>query len=135
MKNIDVLMERYHLPKEEIFEMVLGNGGGVLPGKLWHAYGVVVADNEMICYTVTEDQEFHIPYQSFQKAEFGIGNGNLWLQCVIDGKELVFCSPRKQWKSSVGKRLIEKISAVIPVESMKEYNAFTGKLFFLHMFK
>ena len=135
MNNIETLSERYNLPKEDIFELLLGEKNDILPGKLWHAYGVVVADEEMICYTVTEENEFHIPYTSFQSAEFGIGNGNLWLQCLVNGSPLVFCAPRKKWKSAVGKKLIDKISAVTEIQSMKEYERFTGKLFFIYMFK
>ena len=135
MNNITVLSERYGLPAEEIFEIILGEQNNVLPGALWYTYGVVVADEEMICYSAKEDKEFHIPYSSFESAEFGIGNGNLWLQCVVNGNPLIFCSARKKWKSDAGKKFIEKISSVTPVQGMEEYNKMTGKLFFLYMFK
>lgn len=135
MKNVDVLSERYGVPKEDIFEFLLGQKNSILPGGLWHAYGAVLTESEMICHTATEENDFHIPYSSFEKAEFGIGNGNLWLQCQINGSFLAFCSPRKKWKSDAGKKLIEKISAVTPIQDMKEYERYTGKLFFLYMFK
>jgi len=135
MTNIDILSEKHNVPKEDIFEMALGETNNILPGGLWHGYAVLVADEEMICYTKTHQTEFHIPYADFQQAVFGIGSGNLWLQCQIGGNSLVFCAPRKQWKSPAGKKLIEKISAVTPVQGMKEYEQFTGKLFWLYMFK
>ena len=135
MTNIDYMSQKYNLPKEDVFELVLGEANNILPGGLWHGYAVLVADDEMICYTKTHQTEFHIPYGDFQQAVFSIGNGNLWLQCRIGGNSLVFCAPRKQWKSAAGKKLIEKISTATPIQGMKEYEGFTGKLFWLYMFK
>lgn len=135
MTNIDILSEKYNIHKEDIFQMALGEANNILPDGLWHSYAVLVEDEEMVCSTKTHQTEFHIPYADFQRAEFGIGNGNLWLQCQIGGNSLVFCAPRKQWKSAAGKKLIEKISAVTEIQGIKEYEQFTGKLFWLYMFK
>lgn len=76
-----------------------------------------------------------IPYSSFKKAEFGIGSGNLWLQCELEDGILNFCSQRKYWKSEVDKKLIEKINAIIEVKDMKVYKQYTGPLFIFAMFK
>lgn len=135
MANNQVLTEKYDLSKENVMQILLGEANNILPGGLWHGYAVLVEDEEMVCYTKTHETEFHIPYADFQRAEFGIGNGNLWLQCQIAGNSLVFCAPRKRWKSAAGKKLIEKISAVTQIQGMKDYERFTGKLFWLFMFK
>ena len=55
--------------------------------------------------------------------------------CQIGNKNLVFCSPKKSWKSDEGKKLIEIINKVTPIADMKEYKHYTGGLFFLYMFK
>lgn len=118
------------------FTLVLGEENNVLPGKLWTEYSVEITEKEMIC-TAKKDQNtlVKIPFDSFTKAEFGIGSGNLWLQCKVENDSLVFCSPRKCWKSEQGKLLIEKINSVVEVEDMKAYNSYTGPFFFFYMFK
>ena len=135
MNNIAYMTQRHGVSAEEVFELVLGEKNAVLPGNTWWAYGVVCTETEMICGNAGEQTEFRIPFASFARAEFGIGSGNLWLQCVVDGNPFVFCARRKMWKSAAGKRLIERISAVTPIQSTKEYDQFTGKLWFLAMFK
>ncbi len=118
------------------FLMVLGNENSYLPGALWSQYEVEVLDDKMVCTSKKDSTAtFEIPYTEFKSAEFGIGNGNLWLQCMLEKGEFVFCSPRKSWKSESAKKLIEKINAVTPISDMKSYNHFTGKLFFIYMFK
>ena len=76
-----------------------------------------------------------INYSEFKETEFGIGNGNLWLQCELEKGSLKFCSPRKSWKSETGKKLVELINNVCPIKDMKAYKQYTGALFFIHMFK
>ncbi len=118
------------------FVMVLGNRNEVLNGTMWTEYRVDVNENEMVCSLKSNPSCWKaIPYSCFTYAEFGIGNGNLWLQCKVEGKWLVFCSPRKCWKSEQAKLLIDKINAVTPIKDMKEYKQYTGPLFFLAMFK
>ena len=86
-------------------------------------------------YTNYEQGKREIPFSSFQRAEFGIGSGQLWLQCIVDGNEFIFCSPRKSWKSPAAKLLLQKIGEQTEILSMKEYDQYTGKLFFIYMFK
>mgnify|MGYP006960471335 FL=1 len=76
-----------------------------------------------------------IPFSSFQRAEFGIGNGLLWLQCVVDGHPLVFCTMRKKWKSEPAKRILEKIGEQTEILGMKDYLGYTGKKFLFYMWK
>lgn len=118
------------------FILILGESSPVLPGKTWTEYSVEVLDDKMIC-TAKKDAsvKVEISYSSFKTAEFGIANGNLWLQCILDKGELNFCSPRKCWKSEVGKKLISCIDKECPIEDMKQYKQYTGKFWFIAMFK
>ena len=68
-----------------------------------------------------------------QKAEFGIGSAQLWLQCIVDGEEFIFCMPRRQWKAPVGKLLMEKISQYTKIVDMDAYRKATGKLALLYL--
>ena len=56
-------------------------------------------------------------------------NSNLWLQCNLKNGRLIFCSPRKSWKSEVGTKLIEKINEVCEIKEMKSYKQYTGPFF------
>lgn len=117
------------------FILVLGESN-ILPGKTWSQYEVNVLDDKMVCHSKKDISTIvEIPYSSFKSAEFGIGNGNLWLQCELENGNLSFCSPRKLWKSEDGKKLIEKINAVTEINDMKAYKKYTGPFFFLAMFK
>ena len=135
MADLSVFLQRYNIEKTDLFQVVLGQQNNILPGGTFMGYPAYVGEAQLICYNAKEDKEYAIPYAHFQKAEFGIGSGNLWLQCTVNGNFFVFCSPRKCWKSPQGKKLIEKIEAVTPVEDKKAYDQVTGKLFFIYMFK
>ena len=118
------------------FVMVMGDGGSILPCPgPFTTYMAKITENSLICEHDKLGVSQEIPFSSFKRAEFGIGSGNLWLQCVVDGSAFVFCSPRKSWKSEAAKLLMEKISKHTEILSMKEYERYTGKLFFLYMFK
>ena len=129
--------EENKIDENRVFNMVLGESGSILPKA--RGYTGYIAEIKDDCIDCTNDKfgVFHkeIPFSSFERAEFGIGSGNLWLQCVVDGESFVFCSPRKSWKSPAAKLLIQKIGEKTPILSMKEYDQFTGKLFFIYMFK
>lgn len=117
------------------FILVLGNSN-FLPGNMWTQYDVELLDNKMVCINHKDPSKvYEIFYDSFKEAEFGIGNGNLWLQCKLKEGDLNFCSPRKCWKSEEGKFLIDKINQFVEIKDMKEYRQYTGKFFFLAMFK
>lgn len=120
----------------EKFILVLGKESSVLSGKIWTQYDVEIAENEMIC-TMKKDatNKVIISFSDFKEAEFGIGSGNLWLQCKIGDGSLNFCSPRKIWKSEQGKLLIERISSVIEIKDMKAYKSYTGPFFIFKIFK
>ena len=129
--------EQNNLDQNRVFEMVLARGAGILPTiTAFTGYMTEIEDDRIVC---TNDKlnvfKREIPFSSFQRAEFGIGSGQLWLQCIVDGKEFIFCSPRKSWKSPAAKLLLQKIGEKTEILSMKEYEQYTGKLFFIYMFK
>ena len=118
------------------FLLVLGNENPYLPGKTWTQYNVEVLDDKMICQAKKDpSKKVEISYEELVSAEFGIGSGNLWLQCKMKDGRLNFCSPRKSWKSEAGKKLVDKVESFVPVLDKDDYQKYTGKLFFLHMFK
>lgn len=120
----------------EKFVMVLGEENNILPGKLWTQYEVEITEKEMICNNKKDvNNKVIISFDNFKEAEFGIGNGNLWLQCKIGDDNLNFCSPRKMWKSEQGKLLIERINSVTEIKDMKAYKSYTGPLFIFSIFK
>lgn len=128
--------EENGLDESKVFNMVVGHGGGVLPQAMGYTgYFTEITDGSIICTNEKLKVKKEIPLSSFKSAEFGIGSGNLWLQCNVDGQPLIFCSPRKSWKSDAAKLLISKISEHTEVQGMKDYERFTGKLFFIYMFK
>ena len=129
--------EQNNLDQNRVFDMVLARGAGILPTvTAFTGYMTEIEDDRIVC---TNDKlnvfKREIPFSSFQRAEFGIGSGQLWLQCIVDGKEFIFCSPRKSWKSPAAKLLLQKIGKQTEILSMKEYDQYTGKLFFIYMFK
>ena len=129
--------EQNNLDQNRVFEMALARGAGILPTvTAFTGYMTEIEDDRIVC---TNDKlnvfKKEIPFSSFQRAEFGIGSGQLWLQCIVDGKEFIFCSFRKNWKSPDAKLLLQKIGEQTEILSMKEYDQYTGKLFFIYMFK
>ncbi len=125
------------LDENKVFVLVLGEGGNILPCPIgFTAYMTEIKGDRLVCNNDklgVKNKE--IPFSSFQRAEFGIGSGNLWLQCVIDGERFDFCTPRKGWKSPAAKLLLEKISEKTEILDKKAYDQYTGKLFFIHMFR
>ena len=118
------------------FTLVLGQASSYLPGNTWTEYEVEVLQDKMIC-TCKKDNStvVEISYSEFKEAEFGIGSGNLWLQCVLENGDLYFCSPRKSWKSEAGSKLVEYLNSACPIKDLKAYKQYTGPFFFIHMFK
>ena len=129
--------EENNLDPNKVFYMVLGESGSILPmARAFTGYIVEIKDN---CLSCTNDKfnvfNKEIPFTSFQRAEFGIGSGQLWLQCVVDGESFVFCSTRKGWKSPAAKLILEKIGEHTEILGMDDYNKITGKFFWYYMIK
>lgn len=133
-------LEKYcaenNLDINKTFNMILGDGGSILPCPAsFTGYMTEITEDAVICRNEALNVNKEIRFSSFQRAEFGIGSGQLWLQCLVDGSPFVFCTPRKGWKSPAAKLLLEKISQQTEISGMKEYDHYTGKLFFIYMFK
>ena len=118
----------------KMFDMVVGQSD-VVPARGYTGYMTEITDTSIICTNDKLGVQKEIPFSSFEYAEFGIGSGLLWLQCGIDGKGHVFSTTRKGWKAPAAKLLMEKISEHTELLGMKEYEHYTGKLFFIYMFK
>lgn len=118
------------------FILILGESNSYLPGNKWTEYEAEASTDKMICTPKKNSTDkYEINYSEFKQAEFGIGSGNLWLQCKLEKGSLVFCSPRKSWKSEEAAKLIDAINNVCPIKDMKSYKQYTGPFFFIHMFK
>lgn len=118
------------------FILILGDPNSYLPGNKWTEYEVEVSTDKLICTPKKNAAgSYEINYSEFKGAEFGIGSGNLWLQCRLEKGSLGFCSPRKSWKSEAAAKLIDAINNVCPIKDMKAYKQYTGPFFFIHMFK
>ncbi len=135
MKTLKKYCEENNLDINKAFDMVIGEGGGILPARGYTGYFAEITDTSIICVNDKLGVKKEIPFSSFNSAEFGIGSGLLWLQCVVDGKPFVFTTPRKGWKSPSAQLLMDKISVQTEILSKKEYEHYTGKLFFIYMWK
>ena len=133
MKTIRNFCEENQLDINCVFEMVLGESEGLLPkARGYTGYFAVITDSAIICQNDHFEVKKEIPFSAFTAAEFGIGSGLLWLQCVVSGKSLIFTSPRKNWKAPAGRLLLEKIAQHTEIRGQKEYQRYMGKLFWLY---
>ena len=133
MQTIKKFCEDNNLDSNRVFEMVLGESEGVLPkARGYTGYFAEITDSGIICTNDTFEVKKEIPFSSFTAAEFGIGSGLLWLQCVVNGKSFIFTSPRKNWKGPAGRLLVEKIGAHTEILGQAEYKRYMGKLFWFY---
>ena len=136
MQTLKGYCEKNGLDINKTFDMVLGEGGGILPQKTGlQGYITEITDTSIICINDKLGVKKEIPFTSFTRAEFGIANAQLWLQCVVDERPFVFCTTRRNWKAPSAKLLLDKIGEQTEILGMKEYNGYTGKKFFLYMWK
>jgi hypothetical protein len=134
MSKKNDFISKHNLSEENVFELILGESNNVLPGKTWQSYFVVPGEESMLCYNAGDDSVvIDLPYSSFEKAEFGIGSGNLWLQCLVSGEFLPFCSTKKNWTSAAAKKILEKLDTLISEEDKKLFAKATGKFSFLYL--
>ena len=137
MQTLKKFCEVNNIDINKAISPVFGDVGIILPRKgTFQGYFAEITDTSLIF----SNQELgvikkELPFASFQRAEFGIGSGQLWLQCVVENSPFVFTLTRKGWKSPAGKLLLQKIGEHTEILDMKEYNGYTGKLFFIYMWK
>ena len=133
MMTLKKYCEQNGLDQNKVFDMtVSGDEGVLLQRGGFTGYFAQITDTSLICINEKLGVKKEIPFSDFKRAEFGIGSGNLWLQCVVNGKFFAFCTPRKSWKSPSAKLLMEKIGEHTEILDMKEYERYTGKLFLLY---
>ncbi len=129
--------EENGLDESRVLNIVFGESGSILPKAVGFTGYIVEIRNECLDFTNDKFGIFHkeLPLSSFQRAEFGIGSGQLWLQCIVNGEPFVFCCTRKCWKSPAGKLLLSKIGEYTSILGMDGYDKFTGKYFLYYMIK
>ncbi len=122
---------------DRCLNLVVGKGGTILPCKVgFQGYFAEFTEDSIIFTNDVLDVQKEIPYTAFRAAEFGIGNAQLWLQCIVGDSPFVFCMRRKQYKSAVGQFMLDKLEAVVGnLRDDKDYKGYTGKLFFLYLWK
>jgi hypothetical protein len=136
MKTKKQYCEENGLDIDRVFDMCVSGDEGVLAVRgAFTGYFAEITDTSVICTNEKLGIRKEIPFADFKRAEFGIGSGNLWLQCIVDSSEFSFCMPRKAWKSPQAQLLLKKISEHTELLDKKEYDRFMGKLFWLYMFK
>ena len=137
MTTFKQFCEEKGLDESRALELVFGETGGLLPRQKigMQGYFAEVADTALVFINDKLGVKKEIPFDDFEYAEFGMGSGNLWLQCRVSGKPFVFCATRKRWKSDAAKLLLEKIGEKTEIIDMKEYKGFTGKLYLFYFFK
>ena len=136
MQTLKKYCEANNLDLNKVFEMTVSGDEGVLAERGgFTGYFAEITDTSIICTNEKLGIKKEIPFADFKKAEFGIGNGLLWLQCIVNDTFFAFTTLRKGWKAPSGKLMIEKIGEHIEIADMKEYERYTGKLFFIYMWK
>ena len=130
MSKLEEFQQAYGLNNDNSFLIVLGMQNAIVPGGTWTSYWLRLNESTITLINDKLGVEKEISYDSFQVAEFGIGSGNLWLQCKVDGNDFVFCSTKKNWKSAGAKAFMQKLSHII--SDTKAYEQFTGKLSWLY---
>ena len=127
MDTLKSFCEKNGLDINKCMDLVIGESSGMLPQlSAMQGYIAEITDDALTFINDKLGVKKAISFASFTKAEFGIGSGLLWLQCVVDGKSFVFSTTRKNWKGPTAKLLLEKISAHTGPIDMKEYNGYTG---------
>jgi len=137
MMTLKKYCEENHLDPDRALDIVLGESGNILPKATgFTGYFAEIKEDRLVC---TNDKfgvfGKEIPFSSFRRAEFGIGSGNLWLQCVVDGQPFIFCLTRKRWKSPAAKLLLQKIGEHTEILSMEAYDKIMGKFFWYYLIK
>ena len=136
MMTVRKFCEQNNLDESRVIDLVIGQGGSILPMAMgMTGYMTQLTDSSLIFTNDKLQVKKEVPYTCFKRAEFGIGNGLLWLQCVVDDSPFVFCLTRKKWKSPQGKEILEKIGQQTEIADMKLYDGYTGKKFILYMWK
>lgn len=126
MDNLQKFLQEKNLNEDEVFVLLVGQENDILPGPEYYNYYVLVKNNEMVCYDHQTFDEYHISFASFQQAEFGFAEGNLWIISQVNSTFFAFGASRKMWKSNIGKRLVDRLGYYIGIDNEKAFNKFVG---------
>lgn len=131
--RLKTYIQKNNLDPERTLDFIVGYGGELLPQIVGFQgyFGELTDTGILFTNEKLNIEKKEILYSSFQKAEFGMKGGQLWLQCVIDGLDFVFCLPRSRYKSAGGQFLLDKLEAQLG-ESLREdpdYKKYMGPFF------
>jgi frataxin-like iron-binding protein CyaY len=106
--------------KENLFTLSLGDGNEVLPGEIYDVFTAKVS-LDSADFVSTKGEHFSLAFPTISAASFSdyIYQQNLWFSCVADGKRYCFCASPKEWKSSSGKKLLERIGHYTKIANTK----------------
>ncbi len=130
-------IEKNSISPDRALRVVVGFGGEHLPQKIgMQGYFAELTDTGFLFTNdVLGVDKKEIPFSAFSHAEFGLGSGQLWLQCVVNGSNFVFCLPRRVYKSAAGQFMLDKLDEQLDGEPLREdrdYKRYMGKLFWLY---
>ncbi|MBQ8862385.1 MAG: hypothetical protein IJ021_06580 [Clostridia bacterium] len=128
-------LTKHGISENDVFEIILGDANNVLPGGTWQSYFALMGEDTITCYKANDESTvIELSYSSFTKAEFGLGSGNLWLQCNVGEDFLAFCSTKKNWLNAAGQKLVGKLDSFLSEEDKKLFAKATGKFSAFYVF-
>lgn len=124
------LLNETKIDSNEVFILILGDQTPLLPGGLWTSYYGHLQEDHILCYKVKStglfkktysiEGTYKLWYKDMQTAEFGSGNGNLWLQMSFKQGPLVFTSGG-DWTSPAAQVFVQKLSQLVSVIDLGLY--------------
>lgn len=122
-----------NIAENRALNFIVGHGGEILPQKIEFQgyFGELTETGILFTNDVLNVDKKEVPFSAFTKAEFGLGSAQLWLQCIVNGSEFVFCLPRSKYKSEAGQYLLDKLDAQLgtSLRDDKDYKKHMGAFF------
>lgn len=128
-------IKQNNISPDRALNFIIGNGGEILPQKVGMQgyFGELTETGILFSNDVLHVDKKEVLFSSFTRAEFGLGSGQLWLQCTVDCSDFVFCLSRSKYKSAAGQYLLDKLEAQLG-ESLRDdadYKKYMGPFFWL----
>ena len=127
-------IEQNNISPDKALNFIVGLGGDILPQKVgMQGYFGELTDAGIRFTNDKLNVKKEVLFSSFTRAEFGLGSGQLWLQCTVSGSDFVFCLPRSKYKSAAGQYLLDKLDAQLGVSLREDsdYKKYMGAFFWL----
>ena len=127
-KKIDYLKSELNIEESSIFNLTVANESTAVPTpKMLTEYFGVLNDEYIELFVVKskglfkkeyslEIKTYKIRFKDFKTAEFGRGNGILWLQTKVLDQELIFTS---NWNLEGSKNFIKKLEEKVTIVDIK----------------